>query len=497
MNLYEFHPVSLATPLLLYAFLFAWRRQYLPFVLCSLAAIGTKEQIGLVVAMFGLYIALVNRDWAIGLVIALVGASVSLFAAFVVEPHFRQPGSVTYLHSRYGYLGHGVRGVLSNVLHHPGLIAGRIFIYAKAAYLRQLLAPTGYLAFFAVPLLALVLPSLLLNLLSATPAMYSALGQDSAEMISAVVIASILGCRVVMQRLGPRLSWRGAQLLLSGYVLVAALWNQRQNGFTPIGERFQVPTIAEHQRIENRFVSMVPPSVPVSTQDELDPPLSSRHYLYLFGDTGRPPDPPLAPASYVLLDVSGPTYPLTSTELHLKAETLLHRRGWGVAAAQDGLILIEKGATSRRLPSRFYTYMRPSKAPLHRVELRDSGLEIYGYDVAREDLSNFRVPRLAYTFYVRAVRPLRENLQPILYERVGSGLTCSSDPLGLAWMPTSHWRPHSAYVVRMAPIETDTSSPGTARFAVGVARMAVPHFNACPRFSATRTVPVGTLDLSF
>src|SRR5947209_3730930 len=130
LNLYEFHPVSLATPLLLFAFLFAYRRQYVPFLLCSAAAMGTKEEIGLVVAMFGLYVAFVQKERRIGVLTLVLGVGWSLFAALIVEKHFRQVGTITYISSRYGYLCggadasgqvhcHGLHGPIHTVLHDP------------------------------------------------------------------------------------------------------------------------------------------------------------------------------------------------------------------------------------------------------------------------------------------------------------------------------------------------------------------------------------------
>ena len=51
----DFHPVALATPLLLGAIWFLDEDRLLPFALCAGAACLTKEQIGLVVAMLGLW----------------------------------------------------------------------------------------------------------------------------------------------------------------------------------------------------------------------------------------------------------------------------------------------------------------------------------------------------------------------------------------------------------------------------------------------------------
>lgn len=501
MNLYEFHPVALATPLLLFAFLFAYRRQYLPFFICALAAMGTKEQIGLVVALFGLYIAFVNRDWAVGLGTAALGTFWSLFAAIVVEHHFRPPGVNSYLKTRYGYLGHGVRGALNTIVLHPQILAEHVFTWPKAAYIAQLLAPTAFLTFLAMPFLLLGASTLGINLLSSDFHMYTALGDNSAEMIAVVMIASIFGVKTLLAVLGQRVRPMLSSLLVAAYVLTVALWNQHLNGFTPLGERFQVPAIGNHQRVEDRFVRMIPPNVPVSTQDLLDPHLSSRHYLYLFTDTGRPPDPPLAPANYILLDASATTYPRPSDQIHDTAIQYIQRPGWGVGAAQDGLILIRKGARSKHIPRDFYSFMDGSRArPAHPLGRTLRAINVRGYDVARVDLPNYRIPRLAYTVYLRPTGPIQENWQPVIYERIGRTIAaCAHVPLGLAWLPTSRWKAGQVYAVRMDPMETDWSSPATAHLFLTLQRVPRVAFPTCGQLWKQRglLLPAGALSISF
>lgn len=473
MNLYEFHPVSLATPLLLFAFWFARRRHYALFVLCCLAAMGTKEEIGLVVAMLGLYVALVNRQWPVGLSMAAVGAAWSLFAVLVVEHHFRQPGTVTYVRNRYGYLekyGHGIHGVLETVLHHPGDIVQVVFAWPKLGYLQRLLAPVGYTALLAPLILLIGLPSFAINLLSSDFHMFSGLGDNSAELIAVIVIAGILGTRLAISLLGMWLPGARASLAMACFVLIMALVNQHVNGYTPLGAFYQVPTVTYHQRLANHFVSMVPAGVPVSTQDQLDPHLSSRHDLYLFPDTGRADfgAPALSAANYILLDASAPTYPLPSYQLHDYAQSWIHRPGWGIAAAKNGLILIKKGAARQTVPPQFYTYLWASGGSMqHRLQAQQNGLQIIGYSVAHTDLPNHFVPNLAYTFYLRPSRPVAQNLRPVVFEVLkGSMIGCVPEPLGLAWFPTSNWSVGHTYQVRMEPLETSIATPGTAHLSV-------------------------------
>lgn len=474
LNLYEFHPVSLATPLLLFAFLFAYRRQYVPFLLCSAAAMGTKEEIGLVVAMFGLYIGFVQKERRIGGFTLVAGVGWSLFAALVIEKHFRQAGTVTYISSRYGYLCgrgdsaalvhcHGFHGPIHTVLHDPGAILRAVFVWPKLGYLRYLLAPVGYTALAAPVALLLAAPTLALNLLSQDYHMYSGVGDNSAEIASVVVIASILGAARLRGWLERWLTRKRSSLVLGTYILATAVWNQHVDGFTPLGAAYSVPTRGAHQQLADRFVRQIPASAPVSTQDQLDPHLSSRRYLYLFADLGT--DPPLRAADYLLLDVSAPTYPLPSYQLYDRAIGLL-RSGWGVESADDGLILLKRGLRGRVIPADFYRFALASGTPIpHRLTGSAGALVILGYDVKRTDLANHRIPNLAYTVFFRPVRSSPVNEEPIIYEVMGRDLVgCASQPLGLAWLPTSHWRPGISYQVRLPPLETNWNVPGTVRF---------------------------------
>lgn len=463
LNLYEFHPVALATPLLLWAFYFLWTRRYVLYLICSFAAMGTKEQIGLIVVMFGLCAVGTGRDRRVGITSAAIGLTWSLLAAGVIEHHFRQPGTVTYLRTRYGYLGHGVSGILHTLTHDPGTIPAHVFIWPKLTYLERLLAPVGYLPLLSPIAMLLGAPTLVLNLLSSDFHMYSGIGDNSAELISVMMIAGILGAEYLVRVLRRFTTARGATFTVVVYLLAQALWAQRASGFTPLGLAYAPPTIGAHQRVQDHFVGMIPADAIVSTQDQLDPHLSSRHYLYLFEDIGAPTLPGAPPAEYVLLDASAPTYPLPSYQLYDRARALL-RHGWHVRAAEDGLILLERGSGNSTIPAPFYHFADANRPSIsYRIDKRAGDLTVLGFERTRTDLPNHPVPNLQYTFYLRPKGTVKQNLEPVVYETVGDKLvTCAHFPLGLAWLPTSHWRPGHTYLVRMEPLESTWNDPGTA-----------------------------------
>jgi uncharacterized membrane protein len=500
MNEYEFHPVSLATPLLLAAFLFAYRRQWAAFAVAALLAMGTKEEIGLVVGFLGLYVAFFLHERRIGLWTAGAGIFWSLFAVFVVEKHFRPPGSLTYLHSRYGYLQgtdpkyRGLHGIIHTVHHDPGYIAMHILIWPKAGYLWLLLVPVGLLALLAPEVALIGLPTLGLNLLSYESAMYSGLGDNSAELIAVLLVAAIIGgarlARWVRPYLGPRL----ATASLAAYLALMSVGSQIAYGFTPLGPNYVVAPIGTHQRIEQRFVDMVPSGVPVATQDQLDPHLSSRHYLYLFGDTGR--SPLLAPANDVVLDVSADTYAYTSPDIYGRAQTLL-RSGWGVVAADDGLIYLRKGVKNTTIPQQFYSWVHADDVkPQHALTGVLEGLKLVGLDVGKSDQPNHTVPVLNFSVFLRPDSDSTPNVMPVIWEMLPDSLPNCATEHGLEWLPTTQWKADRIYRVNMQGLETDTNIPGNVPLYLSIERYST-HL-ACGDLWANHQslTPIGSVSVS-
>jgi len=68
----DFHPVSLACPLLLFAWWFLDQRRLLPFALFAAAALATKEHVGLTIAAMGVWYAIRYREPRTGFAIAIV-----------------------------------------------------------------------------------------------------------------------------------------------------------------------------------------------------------------------------------------------------------------------------------------------------------------------------------------------------------------------------------------------------------------------------------------
>ena len=115
LALNEFHPVALATPLLLAAFWFLDEDRLVPFAVAAAAACLTKEHVGLTVAAIGLWYAFARGRRKAGLVIAAAGTAVAAIAIGLVVPHFAPAGSSPF-EGRYREVGGGPLGIAETLV---------------------------------------------------------------------------------------------------------------------------------------------------------------------------------------------------------------------------------------------------------------------------------------------------------------------------------------------------------------------------------------------
>ena len=185
LALNEFHPVALACPLLLFAFDYLDQDRLAPFAACATAAVGCKEEIGLVVAGFGVWYALARGRWLVGAAVTGGGVAVSLLAVEVIVPHFHggPSGFASY------YRDAGPTDALTA---------------RDALYLGRLLLPLAGLPLLAPLVLVAALPELVLNTVSSNQFQSSIRFHYTAGLIPPFIVASVLGAA----RLGrTRPSW--------------------------------------------------------------------------------------------------------------------------------------------------------------------------------------------------------------------------------------------------------------------------------------------------
>ncbi len=389
---FDFHAETLTIALLLFALYFLYVRKTgwsLAFVVLCLAC---KEEIAGVVFMLGLWTLLLQGRWRLGT--GLLGLAIGWTAMGLLVVHYSSPIGHSLLASRFAYLGNSPVQVALTILTHPvQMVRQHILEAAHMHYLRDLLAPAGYLPLLAPWVLILASPTLALNLLSSTPNMYSGDFQYNAETIPILIFSSIEAIVLLLWlvrwlvarlsqsvgagksiesenqpprvpapqatrqgwpyyrrpwRVPARMHWpslsRLAQIslliLLLCYMLVRLFNSTTQyNVYSvmPYAHGFVQPQVTQHNKQADRFLKEIPPDASVSAQATLVPHLSERQYIYLFPyGVGH--------ADYIFLDAKAYTYPFKGYQNYAASvKSILQQGNYGILDMDNSYLLLKRG----------------------------------------------------------------------------------------------------------------------------------------------------------
>ncbi len=445
-NLSDFHAVALTPPLLLSALYFLERGNCRLLPLFCLLAMACKEEISLLVAMMGLYLLARHRKWRLGLALIAVGSLWFLLSLAVIIPHFSLAGRYPYL-SRYAHLGTSPKAIIDNLLTNPASLFSLLLAPQKVAYIKGLLLSIGLAPLLAPEVALLSLPSLAINLLSTSPWMFSGGAHYSASILPFFLTAGIYGLTRLGEWLRPRLGHKGSLGVPLLVALVIIVLYHRQEGFSPLAEGIEIPSLTPHHRLLPVFTRLIPPEASLSAQTALNPHASEREDLYLFPEGQE--------ADYIFLDVTTSTYPLTIPEYREEVQELLDSGRYRLLGAQDGYLLLQKGKGSPiQLPEGFYSFVKAQEID-HPLSIKfGEELKLLGYEAKRVDCLVGKKGSYEFTLYWRALEPLEEDYQiALLFAQEDGALVYSvvHHP-ATAWYPTHLWKDDEVIVLRTPDI---------------------------------------------
>ena len=298
-NLFDFHPVVFATPLILSAFYFLRIEKYGWFLLFCLLTGATKETGPIAVGLLGVACLFMSRRRWIG--VALVAASVLWFVVnlFVVMPLFNPAGVATQL-DRYGYLGDGFGEILWTLVSRPIYVLSENFSSRELLYPIRVLAPVAFLPALT-PVGLLALPYLVINLLEWSgvqvwPVHYQA------ELTAFIFIGAVFGAQRMLMTRSPK--------TLVAAVAAGTFLFFGQSDIYRLREAW--PT-ADTRRI-HQALSQVPSDAAVAAQAALAPHLTQRRELYIF--------PEVSWADWVIVDSSLDPWPIRPDRFHRTVKRL-------------------------------------------------------------------------------------------------------------------------------------------------------------------------------
>ena len=333
LTLNEFHPVALATPLLLFAFWYLDEERLLPFAVFALAASACKEDIALVVAGFGIWYAVAHRSWVAGAAIALAGGAWAAIAIGVVIPHYNA-GAESDFYGRYSEVGGSARGILETAFTHPLRIAEAAFSGRDLHYLLDLVAPLAALCLLAPLVLVAALPELAINLLSSTTTQTSIHFHYTAGLIPPLMIGAIFGAKRLARWTFP---------VAAAIVLAAIVGNYRLGPIpgwrhVPGGQTFQATAgrVTDHDRIAQRALRLIPSGDVVSATNTLGAHLSARRRVLSF--------PYLEDSKWIAADETQPGYADRHAPIPTATQLAALRRSpeWQLVFEEDGILVFRR-----------------------------------------------------------------------------------------------------------------------------------------------------------
>jgi len=358
INLALFRRETLAVFATSYAIYHLLRRQYGWMALGLGLALLSKEDMSLVLVVFGLYLVFVQRRPAIGALVISIGVAWFILIPFVVLPMLMSNELVVgYQHAtaNYSYLGTSFQEIVQTLADRPELLWEYIGQPRRLEAVFKFLWPTAFM-FLLAPEIALMMLPFFIYLLASTS---GAVGRLEAWYPSLLIILLYWAVGVGLGRLAGR--WRQAGILLlllagfSSWIAYSQLWPGRQF----VRERYQITSL--ERQISERL-AMIPQEAVVMAQDPLVPHLSHRQNIYLFPWVGdNRPD-------YVILDRDMRTYPLGEDEYRTAFYDYLASPEYAIADQLGGLYIFQYD---------------PILEPVNSTdEIWDNSMRLLGYDVA-------------------------------------------------------------------------------------------------------------------
>jgi uncharacterized membrane protein len=309
--LFDFHPVTLAAPLLMFCIWAAEEARWWVLGPCAVLAVLTQEQVGLMLVGIAAWMWWRHRDRARPALVLAAGSLAWVVVAFmVIIPAFALRGGTPFA-NRYSRALEGMAGGVVELVTNPVDAIALLLTSNRLAYLVTLLAPLLFLPLLAPVLLRAALPQLAINLLAgaglddgtgAVNPIHTIQYHYAIVLVPFLVSAAILGLanlrdgRVHLgRRLAPvlgrarRAAAHGGAVAVVLVVAVALagvrggplpVWSWIPGGWE--GSSLHTFVQDDSTRALGEAVALIPPDAAVSATNDAGSHLSARRRIMLF-----------------------------------------------------------------------------------------------------------------------------------------------------------------------------------------------------------------------
>ena len=295
-----------------------------------------------------------------------------------------------------------------------------------------------------------------------------------APLLPGIMISAILGVAWLSRQIArlTKLPQRTIVLALTGIVLASTLYYHHYHGYTPLARAFESYQVTSHHRVGEAIARSIPTEAAVSAQPNLNPHVSGRKTLYRF--------PYIGDAEYIFLDVS--SLANKSDQYGLIRDLLAGDEFGLVRAAEDGYLLLHRGAARTPLPEAFGQYAVVPQAAdgtlLHQPQYRTDivfgdALRLVGFDILDGRHTEMPQTPLRFFFYWQALKPLDQDYRFALYlldenRQVKGTIDLGELPGVQSWYPPTRWQPGETIKMEISDMPWWTSQFAKYGVALGV-----------------------------
>lgn len=188
LNLAGFHPETVAVPALMGALYFGMRGKWRYYVVCCVAVLLCRSDLGLALAGFGALLVVEGKRRP-GLFTIAGAGTWTVICTFLVQPHF---GAGTSAHiSAFADFGSSPGAVVGGMVSHPGTVLAQLAREQNFTLAVVLLAPLMFLPVLVPRYLAPVLPLQFLYLVATVPT-EAVFGQQTVAIVPFLFLAAAM-----------------------------------------------------------------------------------------------------------------------------------------------------------------------------------------------------------------------------------------------------------------------------------------------------------------
>lgn len=354
ITLYEFEMLRFSIPLVLWMLYFWEKKRTALYFLFAALAVLVREEVGLTVAMFGLYALFFERKKIKGIATAILGFGGFFVITQIVMPFFSTAENFQHVAAAGSFSQFGGTPIemIKGIMTHPKLLLAAIMHPVKFANIGMLFLPLLFIPLLASAALIGLLANIGVGLVSDSLVHTSYMLYYVAPSVPFIFYAFLKAWPKVIARFNER----GAMSALLAAVFVSNIFfgpspislqfwfkNIQPAPFRTQNFHYSVYHVTAHQRKAEQFVSMIPNDAVVSAQQFLHPRLFTKRGAMIFPQLTS--NDGSVTAAYVFLDTTNNDLSSQSPAFVTPEEmdfVFRDNAQWEHVASDDGYVLYKR-----------------------------------------------------------------------------------------------------------------------------------------------------------